>query len=191
MTYFTDDLLKLLGREYYQGALTEPLLLFIPLGIHISSSILRRTLLGLPKRPTLLQATAYTALLTVPIHIAIHRILPSNPTPPISGLSPSEINYEFVKAGFGYWPALTWVAYSGLVGVVLVHAGEGARVLVRSLTGKSLSRKWTRGVTAGVWSAVMGGLYWISREPLQLRGGQLDRVMAVYGASILHAGGRG
>jgi hypothetical protein len=75
-----------------------------------------------------------------------------------------------------------------LVGVVLVHAGEGASILVKSLTGKRLSRKWRRGVAAGVWSAVMGGLYWISNEPLQLRGKQLDRVMAVYGASRIHGG---
>jgi hypothetical protein len=96
------------------------------------------------------------------------------------------MNFEFVKAGFAYWPVLTWVAYSGLVGVVLVHAGEGARVLVKNLTGLRLPRMWTGSVTAGIWGAVMGGLYWISREPLQLRGRQLDRVLAVYGASIFH-----
>ena len=178
--------LQLLGREYYQGPLTEPLLLFIPLGIHMTSGVVRRILLGWPKRPTLLQATAYTTLVALPIHIAIHRLIPSTPTPPISALSPSELNYEFVKAGFTYWPGLSWVVYSGLVGIVIVHAGEGARIIVRALTGKSLSKKWTRGVSAVVWSAVMGGLYWISREPLELRGGQLGRVMAVYGASGLY-----
>lgn len=152
----------------------------------MGSGLVKRFLLGPPKRPNLLLATGYASLIALPIHISVHRLLPSNPNPPISSLSPSEMNIEFVKVGFSLWPIVSWVAYGGLVAVVITHAGEGASIVVRSLTGKGLSKKWRRSVSAVTWGLVMSGLFWLSREPLQLRGLQLARVMAVYDNSWSH-----
>lgn len=177
----------LLGREYYQGKYTEPLLLFIPLGIHIGSSVARRLILRPPKRPALVTLTAWAALLAVPIHINIHRIYPSDPAPPISALSPSELNYEFVKAAFSRWPVFSWVAYGGIASVVLLHAAEGAAIVSRYFTGHGLSKRVRRSVAALAITAVFFGLYKISQEPLRLRGLQLERVNAVYNAFPPHA----
>ncbi|KAG8830310.1 hypothetical protein FRB91_007688 [Serendipita sp. 411] len=170
----------LLGREYYQGRLTEPTLLFIPLGIHVGSSLLRRAILKPPKKPGLVTLTAYASLVSVPIHFYITRVIPSSPTPPISSFSPSELNYEFVKAGFTFLPLTSWVAYMGIVTVVLLHGAEGGSIINRWLTGKPLNKRLRRGVALLAAAATALGLYRISQEPLLLRGARLERALEIY-----------
>jgi hypothetical protein len=182
----TDRILQLLGREYYQGNYTEYILLWIPLGIHVGSSLTRRFLLGLPKRPALVTVAAYGALIPVLLHAGFHRILPSSPAPPISSLSPSELDYEFVKTGFSAWPVFTWTSYMTLVSVVLLHAAEGASIITRYFTGYAPTKLVRRSIAALTTSAVFFGLYRIYQEPLQLRGLQLDRVMSVYRQSPVY-----
>ncbi|CAG7846651.1 SubName: Full=Uncharacterized protein {ECO:0000313/EMBL:CCA77813.1} [Serendipita indica DSM 11827] len=179
--------LLLLGREYYQGPLTEPLLLFIPLGIHIGSSLARRALLGVPKRPSLVTLTGYAALLSVPFHIFIHRIIPSSPDPPISSYSPSELNFEFVKASLHAWPITSWLSYTGLVAIVALHGGEGGSIINRWLTGKPLNRTVRRTVAILATFATMYGLYVLSNEPLHLRGRNLSRVLDMHLFNRLYA----
>src|SRR5258706_2322569 len=138
---------KLLGREYYQGRYTEPLLVSAPLGIHVASSLARRILLSIKpfhsttsqnsksilakiwrklKSTRLVTLSAYPALAFFAIHVESHRLRPSFPQPPISALSPSELDYEFVKYGLQTYPLWAWVTYGGFVFAVLYHASEGA-----------------------------------------------------------------
>jgi len=112
--------------------------------------------------------------------MATHRLLPSVSAPPISSLSPSEMNFEFVKAGLSVWPVFTWMGYASLVSVVLLHGAEGASVVLRYFTGYAPSKWLRRTIAAAVAFSVFFGLYRISQEPLHLRGAQLERVKAVY-----------
>ncbi|PVG02195.1 hypothetical protein CPB86DRAFT_780627 [Serendipita vermifera] len=170
----------LLGREYYQGKYTEPLLLFVPLGIHVGSSVTRRFILGQPRKPSLIQITAYTALFAVPLHIWAHRIVPSDPTPPISSFSPSEMSFEFIKAGFANYPILAAISYPFLAAVVAFHAAEGAAILTRWFTGSAPSRRVRRGLAGLITLAVTAGVFTIYQEPLMMRGAQLTRVDEIY-----------
>ncbi|KAG8828985.1 hypothetical protein FRC17_007241 [Serendipita sp. 399] len=170
----------LLGREYYQGRLTEPILLLIPLGIHVGSSLLRRAILKPPKKPALVTLTAYAALISVPIHFFINRLHPSSPEPPISSFSPSELNFEFVKAGFTLLPSLSWVAYVGIVTVVLLHGAEGGSIINRWITGRPLNKRVRRSVALLTAAATALGLYRITQEPLILRGARLERAFEIY-----------
>ncbi|KIJ32424.1 hypothetical protein M422DRAFT_265755 [Sphaerobolus stellatus SS14] len=89
--------------------------------------------------------TAYPLLL--PVHVLTHRWYPMTEAPPISALSPSELDYEFVKVGLSKWPVRNveigegigeedeedcgWSEYGGFViGVVVDGDGTFADVSV-------------------------------------------------------------
>ena len=208
---------KLLGREYYQGRYTEPLLVFSPLGIHVASSLARRILLStklklsqssaLQSKPILAEfwhrlkstrlvtLSAYPALAFLAIHLEKHRLRPSIPVPPISTLSPSELDYEFVKYGLQTYPLWAWVTYGGLVITMLYHTSEGAVIVLRGWTAKSktktkreselaswwgLSTVGRRRAMAGVGLSILTGLLVLWIEPLEASTRMLARYAAVY-----------
>ena len=174
---------KLLGREYYQGTSSEPLLLFAPLGIHVTAGITKRLLSPnpIPRSPSLLTLTAYPMLLFLPIHILTHRIIPSHPSPPISSLSPSQLDFGFVKAGLVGWPVRSSLLYAGLVLCGLVHAFEGWDVILRTWgDGKGFGRK-TRWIFAGFGiGTVLSGLLCIAKEPMDVLQSTLSQINASY-----------
>ncbi|KAG8936892.1 hypothetical protein FRC02_009982 [Tulasnella sp. 418] len=150
----------LLGRECYQGQRTEPLLVYAPLCVHVGASLIKRALLitapppknndnsddseevnsvgysnGWP-RPSLLTLTAYPLLVLLPTHFSIYRLNPSSPHPPVSSLSPSQLDYSYVTFGFANWPWRTTLAIGGLVLAGTIHATSGWVILLRK------KRKW-------------------------------------------------
>jgi len=205
---------KLLGREYYQGRYTEPLLVFAPLGVHVASSLARRILLSIkPSRSTtplqsksilanvwkrlksmrLVTLSAYPALAFFAIHLEIHRLRPSLPVPPISALSPSELDYEFVKYGLHTYPLWAWVTYGGLVFAVLYHASEGAAIVLRAWASKTktkgesgsvsswgLSMMRRRRAVAVAGISILTGLLVLWIEPLEAGTRMVTRYYAVY-----------
>lgn len=135
----------------------------------------------LPRSPSLLTLTAYTLLLFLPVHILTHRIIPSDPSPPITALSPSELNFEFVKVGLAGWPLRSSLLYVGLVVCGLVHAFEGWNVILLTWgTGKGFGKK-TRRIFACIGiGSVLSGLLYMAREPLLVLQSTLARINASY-----------
>ncbi|CUA72395.1 hypothetical protein RSOLAG22IIIB_01062 [Rhizoctonia solani] len=116
----TANQVMLLGREYYHGLPQENLLVFLPITVHVGASLVKRGVklvhqifVGSRARGDLttqesttsnssslaasdiLVWTGYPLLLVLAPHIATHRLIPSTPAPPISSLSPSELDYNF------------------------------------------------------------------------------------------------
>ncbi|WVO24834.1 uncharacterized protein IAS62_006213 [Cryptococcus decagattii] len=144
----------MIARDLYLPL--EPILVYIPLTIHLFSSLSRRLLLStstsspesirFPALPH--QILAYPlALLLIP-HIITHRLIPSSSAPPIRELSPSELGWEFVGYNLKSWGA--WIAYLGLVGAGVWHALVGGMKVATWL--KSLWRRPAKGFTSNVRS---------------------------------------
>ncbi|ODO04992.1 hypothetical protein I350_05604 [Cryptococcus amylolentus CBS 6273] len=120
----------MIARDLYLPL--EPVLVYIPLAIHLTSSLTKRLILSTnPSLPLSIrlprqmhQLLAYPLLLLLIPHILTHRLIPSSSAPPIRELSPSELGWEFVGHGLGDW--LTWVGYLGLVGAGVWHAAVGS-----------------------------------------------------------------
>lgn len=89
-------------------------------------------------------------------------------------VGPSELDFEFVKTALHTWPWRSWVLYAGLVGCVLVHATEGASVILARWRGRGITRgrlglkgKKRSVLVAGAAALpVLSGLLVMSREPL-------------------------
>jgi succinate dehydrogenase/fumarate reductase cytochrome b subunit len=179
---------KLLGREYYQGSFSEPWLLFAPLGIHVTAGITKRLLSPnpIPRHPSLLTLTAYPMLFFLPVHVLTHRIIPSDPSPPISALSPSELNFEFVKAGLAGWPVRSSLLYAGLVICGLVHVFEGWHVIMGTWgIGKGLGKK-ARRICVGLGiGTVLSGLLFVAKEPMNVLQSTLAQINASYLSSAV------
>ena len=137
MTRESDGTTQMTAREYYLPL--EPLLVFAPLGVHLFSSTAKRMIItSQTKRPPPLTPHVITGWL-LPIflfpHITSHRLFPSASTRPISSLSPSELNFEFVGWGVNRWPWLSTLSYGGLVLTACWHAGVGMMKVVSWLRG--------------------------------------------------------
>ena len=174
--------------------MTEPLLVWAPLAVHIGAATIKRAIIGPPKTPSTLGATGWllaTALL--PVHVLLHRLNPTHPEPPVLSLGPSQLDYEFVKVGLAVWPVMSWTLYSALVVSMMFHAVEGAALMFRV---------WRRGTTpsepkdrrrrkkivaivknvaasAGI-STVLGGLAVIATEPLNVSRVLMSRIEASF-----------
>jgi hypothetical protein len=70
-----------------------------------------------------------TASCFLPIHFITDCLTPADPVPPISSLSPSELDYEYVKAALSVWPRRSIVLYSVLVLGVALHAADGIGII--------------------------------------------------------------
>ncbi|KAJ3996606.1 hypothetical protein F5050DRAFT_75860 [Lentinula boryana] len=226
----------LLGREYYQTNFGEQYLVLGPLAVHALSGIVRRALItyikikspsvtvqadgSSPKPSTIFQricsvlpfttlsSSAYTALLILPIHFGIHRVLPTTPNPPVLSLGPSELDYSFVQYGLQRWPARTWAMYLVLVVAVITHAIEGSRVLMGSLyQGPSValsetqaikktlnnfvvsnnSKIYRRLLAVALTLPILSGLYVLYKEPLYLFSDMGRRLEGAYQLSWIYS----
>ncbi|WVQ77339.1 hypothetical protein IAR50_007023 [Cryptococcus sp. DSM 104548] len=120
----------MIARDLYLPL--EPVLVYLPLAVHLTSSLTKRLISStnsslplsarLPRQ--MHQLLAYPLLLLLIPHILTHRLIPSSTAPPIRELSPSELGWEFVGYGLGDW--ITWAGYLGLVGAGVWHAAVGS-----------------------------------------------------------------
>lgn len=191
------DILKLLGREYYQSGYTETLLVLAPLALHAASGLLKRLVSpqGRP-RPVShpLAITGYaTMLFFLPIHFLIHREYPTIETTPISGVGPAELDYEFVKTGLMVWPGRSWVLYGGLVLSTALHMADGLYILWMSWMkddprrSRLLSKPMRRWAMLGTFSVPsLLGLWFLFREPLMAFPSLASRYRAVYLSSFVY-----
>ncbi|KAI9437795.1 hypothetical protein BJY52DRAFT_577066 [Lactarius psammicola] len=181
----------LLGREYYQTTLGERYLLFGPLLIHSSSAILKRLFSPRTSRPltSALSVTGYAiAFCILPVHFITHRLAPADPAPPISSLSPSELDYEFVKAALSGWPLRSTVLYTILVLGVALHAADGVGVIwsTRARGLKLPGRKARRALAGIAMVPVLTGLAVLAREPLYTFASMGARYRAALTQSIVY-----
>ncbi|KAJ3740503.1 hypothetical protein DFH05DRAFT_1405578 [Lentinula detonsa] len=193
----------LLGREYYQTNFGEQYLVLGPLAVHALSGIVRhgsspkpstifqRICSALPS--TTLSSSAYTALLILPIHFGIHRILPTTPNPPVLSLGPSELDYSFVQYGLQRWPARTWAMYLVLVVAVITHAIEGSRVLMatqkpsNNFVVPNNSKIYRRLLAVALTLPILSGLYVLYKEPLYLFSDMGRRFEGAYRLSWIYS----
>lgn len=183
---------QLFGREYYHGCFAEPWLVFAPLSLHVCAGILKRILSTFNKQDVrrlgsspinLLTASAYPLVVFLSIHVLTNRLIPSTSTPPIQALSPSELDYDYVKIGLMVWPFRSTLIYGSLLISTALHGGEGVNIILRTWLprAKRMSAAAKRLVTSTVVSTVVFGLVCIAREPfpILLRATQ-DRILASY-----------
>ncbi|ORX35225.1 hypothetical protein BD324DRAFT_652367 [Kockovaella imperatae] len=183
------DKTMMIARDYYLPY--EPLLVFAPIAVHLSSSLLRRIIISSqtrrlpPLTPHIL--TGYALPFFLIPHILSHRIHPSSPHPPISRLSPSELDFEFVGWSLRKWPGWSVISYGGLVLIACWHAGVGMMKIVSWLRGPRVTggtdpaprRKISggrklglRGILGVVLGVVGIGLVRIARDT-----GKVSRIM--------------
>ncbi|KAF8881939.1 hypothetical protein CPB84DRAFT_1791361 [Gymnopilus junonius] len=195
----------LLGREYYQTALSEPFLVLGPIAVHAFSGILKR-LLSPPGRPPrrfthLLSLTGYAAFLFfLPVHYLTHRAYPTINTLAIDNVGPAELDYEFVKTGLRSWPVRSWFLYGGLVLSVTLHLVDGMTIIWNTWLKDSFSifskrlQTWRRETRPRRMLLALGcialptmtGLYAIAKEPMMTFSSMAQRYHAVFLHSLIY-----
>lgn len=165
----------LLGREYYQQALLEPLVVWGAMGVHLCASALRRCLR--PSR-TSWHALAGQALVpVVALHVCLNRLVPMASRAPIAHLSPSELDMAHVGAGLQTFPILTWLFYTWLCVAGSVHMVGGLSKL-RQRYSRTRSAMQTGLALAGV---LLLGTWTIGRYATHgVARGTLDRIVYCY-----------
>jgi succinate dehydrogenase/fumarate reductase cytochrome b subunit len=174
---------QLLGREYYQTSFGERYLLLTPFFAHVGCGALKRLVSPRQPRPwtNALTATGYIlAFFMVPLHYLTHRLLPSDPSPPINLFGPSELDYEFVKTAMHAWPVRVGVGYAVLSVMALAHMFEGMSILQRSIGIKSLSKTARKVATTVLALPILSGLLVLAREPLLTFGPRSVRFHGVF-----------
>ena len=126
-------------------------------------------------------------IIFLPIHYMVHRILPSDPNPPILELGPSELDYEFVKFGLQKWPWKSAFLYGGLVVCVGLHMVEGMAIIwntyLVSTAGrlKESSRNLRiGGVLMGMVAPTLAGLVAIGTEPSMVFASAAKRFESIF-----------
>jgi len=189
--------LMILGREYYQTSFGERYLLLAPLGIHIAAGLVRRGRIWFQKishskslnleKPSLLVSTAYVAMALVPVHYLVNRYYPSLDEAPIFGLSPSQLNYDYINYGLAHWPIRTWILYGVMVPAVCLHAAEGVITVARRHLRLNLKRGvWSRSLVLAGAFLTLTGLIAISKETILIYSGEAARYFAAYQKSLLY-----
>lgn len=122
-----------LARVVYHHPLVEPVLIYLPLSVHIVSSLLRRRLYprSFPPKPNSHSITGFLLTPLVLLHILVHRIVPLSARPPISSLSPSELDLSYVGYAVSKWPWISTVTYGALVALGTWHAVGGLAIVGR------------------------------------------------------------
>jgi hypothetical protein len=180
----------------------ERYLVFAPLLVHTTSAFLKRIFSSSPRPPrplsSALSTTGYAAaLLLLPIHVLTHRLAPADPAPPISSLSPSELDYEFVKAALQGWPVRSAVLYGALVLGIVLHAADGLAVLWSTWAPRSKlkpqllllrpsARRARRALAGAAVLPVLTGLVIVAGEPLFAFASAMERYRAALGHSFVY-----
>lgn len=123
---------QLLGRVFYQGPLSEALIVYGSLAVHVLSSLLKR-LISPPKRLPR-SSHSLTGFLLTPLvghHVLTHRLGPASSTPTVRNLSPSELDYSYVAASLELYPLLEGLTYGLLAGAGIWHALGGLQIVHR------------------------------------------------------------
>ncbi|KAF7327421.1 hypothetical protein MKEN_00319900 [Mycena kentingensis (nom. inval.)] len=165
----------LLDREYYQTDFGEKYLLLAPLTAHTLSGLIKRVV-SPPKAPprpwtSLLSLTGYAnMLLFLPVHFMAHRVAPADSTAPIHELSPSELDFEYVKFALTKWPVRSWFLYGGLVLCAVLHTVEGQRLLYNTYApaariGAAAGKRLRAAGLALIALPVLSGVWALGREP--------------------------
>ncbi|KAF8207077.1 hypothetical protein K438DRAFT_1576466 [Mycena galopus ATCC 62051] len=181
----------LLGREYYQTEFGEKYLLLGPIAVHSLSGIVKRVLspAKTPPRPwrSLLSLTGYANIIFFLPHFMSHRVHPMNAAAPIHALSPSELDFEFVKYGLATWPWRSWILYGGLIASIVLHVVDGERLLFNTYFGETLgrikaaARKRLLAIGLGLVALpVLTGAFIMSREPLMILSSTAERFHASF-----------
>lgn len=127
--------------------------------------------------------TAYPLVFFLSVHALSHRLIPSTPESPIQALSPSELDYDFVKIGIKTWPFKSAILYGGLLIPAVIHSLEGVNVILRTWfpRAKRLSATTKHLITDTLVSSVFFGLARVSREvaPVLLKATS-ERILASY-----------
>lgn len=153
----------LLGREVYQRALTEPLMVWGALGTHVISSMLRRALLSVRsgsarswkawlaslwprgwRSADWQVAAAYVLAPVLLIHVSANRLAPMMEAAPVRGLSPAELDLSYVSYGLVHrgLRVVSWTTYGLLVLSGTVHWLVGSPKVARRLSPKHPPRPW-------------------------------------------------
>ncbi|KAH9972124.1 hypothetical protein BGW80DRAFT_1316620 [Lactifluus volemus] len=124
-----------------------------------------------PPRPlsSALSVTGYaTAFIFLPIHILTHRLAPADLAPPIASLSPSELDYEYVKAALRGWPVRSKVLYAALVVGVALHAADGFGIIWSTWIPnlETPGRRARRALACAAVIPILTDLAVLAREPL-------------------------
>lgn len=169
----------------------ERYLVFAPLLIHSTSAILKRLFSPQPPRPlsSALSVTGYAAaLFLLPVHAFTHRLMPADPAPPIASLSPSELDYEYVKAALSGWPRRSTVLYATLVLGVALHAADGLGILLSTWAPdlKAPERRARRALAGAAALPVLTGLAVLAREPLFAFASMVTRYRAALTHSLIY-----
>jgi hypothetical protein len=169
----------------------ERYLVFAPLLIHSTSAILKRLFSPQPPRPlsSALSVTGYAAaLFLLPVHVFTHRLVPADPAPPIASLSPSELDYEYVKAALSGWPRQSTVLYATLVLGVALHAADGLGILWSTWAPdlKAPGRRARRALAGAAALPILTGLAVLAREPLFAFASTVTRYRAALTHSLIY-----
>jgi hypothetical protein len=125
----------------------EPVLVYGSLGVHVTSALLKRLLIAsrsssriwIPRTSHIL--TGYALIALVLPHLASHRIFPSDPSPPINSLSPSELGFDYVAWGLYVRPFTSALAYLAIVGTGVWHASVGSMKIVSWIRRTAAKRR--------------------------------------------------
>lgn len=192
----------ILGRVYYQNAVSEPVVVWGALVVHLAASALKRGILtylarqrGLRSQnvqsgpsvipstngqdldmlpldaqaaavtnastrassssslPSLHTVSAYLLTPLLLVHTYLHRIAPLDSRPPISSLSPSELDYTFVHYGLRVYPWLYWSSIVGLVATASYHVAGGVGIIGQRMVLQARARRARTQQQAGSNSA--------------------------------------
>lgn len=141
--------IMLLTREYYQTPLLEPVLVWGSLSAHIASSIIRRSILGVPKKPSLHSATGWLLVPMTLAHAFTHRVLPA-----WKGISPALLSYQYVSHALTESPVISMAIYGTMVLAIVQHGIAGARALI---SGRRKAARLPQGGLAATGYAMLIG----------------------------------
>lgn len=162
--------IMLLTREYYQTPVLEPTLVWGSLGAHIASSVIRRALLGVPKKPSLHSVTGWLLVPMTLAHAFTHRILPA-----WKGISPSLLSYQYVSHALVESPYTSMVIYGTMVFAIVQHGIAGIRAIA---SGRRKAARLPEGGLAATGYAMLIGSVGLGLANLKKEGSEVPLWLA-------------